>query len=451
MRGQTVRNMFPHFFRKACIIVHTIALACMIIMIGAGLSASAAATNQTIAKSARIGGDKSRTRLIVDLSNKVPFRYFTLADHYRVVIDMPNVRFRLPTGVGRKGRGLIEAFRYGLYAPGQSRIVIDVKGPVLVDKAFVLPSENGQPSRLVVDLVPTDRQSYLAKMRDSRKDRIRASKKSSQARKAAQAKAAPPVSRQSVHKKTQLPLVILDPGHGGIDSGAIGVSGTNEKKIVLQFSKLLRKELLRRGRLRVKMSRTNDIFVPLPERVRFARSHEADLFVSIHADSIAKRRAKGVRGATIYTLSEKASDLEAETLAEKENRSDIIAGVELPPPTNKVSEILIDLAQRETKNYSVVFANMLVDELKGSALVKRDPIRFANFRVLKAPDVPSVLLELGYLSSQADAKLLKSSKWRKKVAAAIAKAIEGYFKGRTQGQLPMLLDKNFGKLSARGK
>lgn len=450
MPGQTFNHLAHHKFRKIYIFINIIILACGLTFADAGLSAAEAA-NQIIAKSARIGGDKLRTRLVVDLSSHVPFRLFTLADHYRVVVDMPNVRFQLPKGAGRKGRGLIEAFRYGLYALGQSRIVIDVKRPVLVDKSFVLPAQNGQPARLVIDLVPTDRRSFLANMRENRKSRSRASLKFVPAHKAAQVKPASPASGQSVHKKIQHPLVVLDPGHGGIDAGAIGIAGTNEKKIVLQFAKLLKQQLTRRGRVRVKMSRATDVFIALPERVRFARTNSADLFVSIHADSIARRRAKGVRGASVYTLSEKASDLEAAALAENENRSDIIAGVELPPPTNKVSEILIDLAQRETKNYSVILANMIIGELKGNVLVKRDPIRFANFRVLKAPDVPSVLIELGYLSSRADEKLLKSLKWRKKVTAAIAQAIEDYFERRRRRRLPMLMDSKFGKVTARGR
>ncbi len=448
MHRLTLKTLSESRIHPVFIIVFAIFLAGVTVLSGISPS-TAAAANQIIASSARTGGDNLRTRLVVDLSSEVPFRIFTLADHYRVVIDMPNVRFQLPDGVGQKPRGLIEAFRYGLYAPGQSRIVIDVKQPVLVDKSFVLPAQNSQPARLVIDLTPTDRPTYLAKMKEGRQARARASEMSRLARATLQANLAPPQIRQSEHQKVRVPLVVLDPGHGGIDAGAISVGGAKEKDIVLQFSKLLRKVLVRRGRVQVKLSRSSDIFIPLPERVQFARTHEADLFVSIHADSIARRRAKGVRGATVYTLSEKASDLEAAALADMENRSDIIAGVELPPPTNKVSEILIDLAQRETKNYSVVFANMIVDGLKGNALIKRDPIRFANFRVLKAPDVPSVLIELGYLSNRADEKLLKSPKWRKKVAAAIAEAVETYFDKRSERRLPMLMDGNFGQLTAR--
>lgn len=407
--------------------------------------------NRFVAKAARIGGDILRTRFVVDLSDKVPFRLFTLADHYRVVVDMPNVRFNLPKGAGRKGRGLIKAYRFGLFAPGKSRIVIDVTRPVLVAKAFVLPAQNGQPSRLVIDLTPTNRQTFLAKLKETRKSQSKIFQHTAAAKKTVHLKSAPPGSGESVVQKTKLPLVVIDPGHGGIDAGARGVGGTNEKDIVLRFSKLLKKELGRRGHVRVKLSRSKDVFIPLPERVSFARTHAADLFVSIHADSIAKRRAKGVRGASVYTLSEEASDLEAAALAEKENRSDIIAGVELPPPTSDVPQILIDLAQRETKNYSVVFANMVVGKMKGSALIKRDPIRSANFRVLTAPDVPSVLVELGYLSSRADEKLLKSHKWRKKVAASLVNAIEDYFAKRKVDRLPMLLDENLGKRTARGR
>ena len=450
MFREMLRFVIRNLARFAYTIIFSLALT-VVFAIADDDRSRAVAANQSVAKAVRIGGDIHRTRFVMDLSDKVPFRLFTLADHYRVVVDMPNVRFKLPKGAGRKGRGLIKAYRFGLFAPGKSRIVIDVTRPVLIDKVFVLPAQNGQPSRLVIDLTPTNRQTFLAKLKETRKSQSNMFQNNVAAKKTVQLKSAPRRSGKSVVKKTKLPLVVIDPGHGGIDAGAIGVGGTNEKDIVLRFAKLLKKELGRRGHVRVKMSRSKDVFVPLPERVSFARTHAADLFVSIHADSIAKRRAKGVRGASVYTLSEEASDLEAAALAEKENRSDIIAGVELPPPTSDVPQILIDLAQRETKNYSVVFANMVVGEMKGSALIKRDPIRSANFRVLTAPDVPSVLVELGYLSSRADEKLLKSHKWRTKVAVSLVKAIEDYFAKRKLNRLPMLLDENLGKLTASGR
>jgi N-acetylmuramoyl-L-alanine amidase len=220
------------------------------------------------------------------------------------------------------------------------------------------------------------------------------------------------------------PTIVIDPGHGGIDPGAISRSGTSEKDVVLAFAKTLKEELETSGRYRVLMTRTEDVFLSLRDRVRVARSNSADLLVVIHADSLRSAKA---RGATVYTVSEKASDAEAEALAHNENRADVIAGVDLAAENGEITDILIDLAQRETKNYSVSFAKTLVKELKPVARLNSRPIRSAGFRVLKAPDVPSVLLELGYLSNRSDENLLLSQKWRGKVAGAVTAAIERYF------------------------
>ena len=196
---------------------------------------------------------------------------------------------------------------------------------------------------------------------------------------------------------------------------------------MLNFSKLLKKRLAESGSYKIYLTRSIDTFIPLAGRVKIARKKEAQLFISVHADSLPKRKAKGVRGATVYTLSDKASDAEAKQLALKENRSDILAGVELPEKSNPVTSILIDLAQRETKNHSIAFAKTLLTYLKDTGRLNKKPHRSANFRVLTAPDIPSVLLELGYLSSREDTKLMKSEKWRNKVANAIVKAVDTYF------------------------
>ncbi len=386
---------------------------------------------KVVATDARLGGDSLRTRFVADLSNTVAFRLFTLADPYRVIVDMPNVNFQLKQGIGTKGRGLVSAYRYGLFAPGKSRIVIDLHKPALIDKVFVIKPNAGQPARFVIDFVPTDRKTFIDKQTEQRK-RVSKLDLPQEVKKSAvrTAQISPGSGLKSIGESNKKPLVVVDPGHGGIDSGAIGSGGTYEKNVVLEFGKLLKEELKKTGKYKVQMTRETDVFVPLRERVQFARQRAANLFVSIHADAVPHRKAKDVRGATVYTLSEKASDKEAKELAAKENRSDIIAGVDLPATSDEVTSILIDLAQRETKNHSIAFATLLAQNLKRKTRVKKDPLRFANFRVLKAPDVPSVLVELGYLSSQADEKLFKSKKWRKKVAQSIVKSIEVYFSKR---------------------
>lgn len=391
------------------------------------LAAGNSGKGASVANSARLGGDKLRTRFVADLSKKVPYRVFMLADPYRVIVDLPDVRFQMPSGLGDKGRGLVSAYRFGLFAPGKSRIVIDVSGPFLIEKSFVLGSQKGQPARFVIDLVPTDKQTFLAAQRKSRKKMLEAEAKR-QARDKKKGKSGLGTVARS--GKGGKPVIVIDPGHGGIDGGAKSRKGTKEKDIVLAFSKLLRNRLNASGKFRVYMTRSIDTFIPLAERVKIARRKGASLLISIHADSLPRRKAKGVRGATVYTLSEEASDDEAKLLAAKENRSDILAGVDLPEKSGAVTSILIDLAQRETKNHSIGFAGTVLANLKGAGRLNKKPHRFANLRVLRAPDVPSILLELGYLSSKEDEKLLKSKKWQGKVADALVKSVKKYFAKR---------------------
>jgi N-acetylmuramoyl-L-alanine amidase len=219
------------------------------------------------------------------------------------------------------------------------------------------------------------------------------------------------------------PLIIIDPGHGGIDPGAVGENLT-EKELTLAVAKALKKELEATGKFRVALTRGKDVYVPLRERFGLAREKGADLFISLHADS---HNDPLTRGASVYTLSEKASDAEAEALAAKENKSDIIAGVDLTRQSNVVTDILIDLAQRDTKNMSTRFASLLVKELKRETMLLGNTHRYAGFAVLKAPDVPSVLVEMGYISSSKDEALLSSAKHQKHLAKAIRGAIENYF------------------------
>jgi N-acetylmuramoyl-L-alanine amidase len=228
-------------------------------------------------------------------------------------------------------------------------------------------------------------------------------------------------------------LVVIDPGHGGIDPGAIGFRKTREKDVVLAFGLALKKVLDDTGNIDVVMTRSDDRFLKLRERVAIARENQADLFIAIHADTV---RGPEARGATIYTLSEKASDAEAEALAHKENRADLIAGVHLEAESEEVTDILIDLVQRESKTHALVFAKKAVAEMKPVTPFTGKPMRSAGFMVLKAPDVPSVLVELGYLSSRHDEQQLTDPAWRKSVAKAMASAIEKYFAQQLAARSP---------------
>jgi N-acetylmuramoyl-L-alanine amidase len=378
------------------------------------VEAKVAGAKRVVAMDARLAGDEKRTRLIVDLNGKVDLSAFTLADPYRVIVDLPEVSFELPSGAGKSGKGLVSAFRYGLFAPGKARLVLDAKGPVAVDKAFVVEQYDNQPARLVVDLIPSDRESFI---------RNAAIKRGSE----------PAGKTVSVPLKAVdeagPPVIVIDAGHGGIDSGAIAPSGVEEKAVVLAVAKALAEKLEKTKRFRVVLTRYDDTFLPLEERVKVARMNAASLFISIHADSISRKEGEA-RGASIYTVSDKASDAEAGRLADKENKSDLIAGVDLTNKSSDVAGILVDLAHRETRNLSGMFARTLVGRMQQATHMHKTPMRSAGFTVLRAPDVPSVLLELGFLSNSEDVKLLTSEPWREKVAEAMAGAVQTFFGNR---------------------
>lgn len=391
---------------------HRLAFAVLSALLGA---TPVIAAEFPVASDVRLGGDSKETRFVLDLSEKVDIAAFTLGNPYRVVVDMPQVTFKLPVKAGEAGRGLIKAFRYGLVMQGGSRIVIDAKGPVRIEKSFVLPPADGQPARMVLDLVATDRDSFL-----------RNAELESHPARATPRAVVPPASEDP------RPLIVIDPGHGGIDNGTKAASGELEKTIVLEFATMLRDKLEQSRKYRVAMTREDDNFVALTERVRFARAQKAALFISIHADYLPRREGEA-QGATVYTLSDTASDSEAARLAEDENRADVIAGVDLTAESSEVADILIDLAQRETKTFSMQFARDLVSELKTATRMHKHPMKSAGFMVLRAPDVPSVLVELGYVSTKEDLKQLLSAPWREKTTSALVKAVDGYFAPRLAG------------------
>ncbi|MGA2313856.1 MAG: N-acetylmuramoyl-L-alanine amidase [Xanthobacteraceae bacterium] len=373
--------------------------------------AASAADSFPVATAARLAGDESHTRFVMDFSRTIDLHAFTLADPYRVVIDIPQVIFQLPPKTGESGRGLIKAFRFGLVMQGGSRLVFDLARPVRIEKAAVIDAAEGDPARLVLDLVATDRESFLRRI--ALTNRLAGPE-------------LPRADRPQATSGDPRLLVVLDPGHGGIDTGTKSSGGELEKDIVLNVALRLRDRLEKAGKCRVLMTRTDDTFVPLADRVRMTRSAGASLFVSVHADAL-PRREGDAQGASVYTLSETASDSEAARLAEKENRADVIAGVDLKTEPDDVAGILIDLAERETKSFSLQFAHKLVGELKTATRLHKTPLKSAGFRVLRAPDVPSVLVELGYVSNRQDLQSLLSETWRNRTAETIAKAIETYF------------------------
>jgi N-acetylmuramoyl-L-alanine amidase len=390
----------------------------------AALQPAPTSSSLPIASDVRLAGDGKQTRFILDLTQSISFHAFALADPDRVVVDLPQVRFQLRPGVGGEGRGLIKAFRYGLVMPGGSRIVFDLTGPAGIAKAYVLDAANGQPPRLVLELEEVDRATFVQSLSSDSPPELRPG--IGDAREAASpAVANVETTSRPASAPDPRPVVIIDPGHGGPDNGTQSGSEV-EKNLVLEFALALRDRVEKSGKYRVVMTRTDDTFVPLSDRVRIARNQSAALLVSIHADAL-PRREGDAQGATIYTLSDRASDAEAERLAEAENKADAIGGVNLTEEPTDVADILIDLAQRETRTFSNRFARILMGEMRTTTRMHKHPLKSAGFKVLKAPDVPSVLIELGYVSNKDDLEHLVSEHWRSRTAGSVAHAIDTYF------------------------
>jgi len=388
---------------------------------GPDAPASRAVNDFPVASEVRLGGDEAQTRMVIDLSQKIDLRAFTLANPYRVVIDVPQVTFQFPPRTGEKGRGLVKAFRYGLVMPGGSRMVLDLARPARIEKAFVLEAANDQPARLVLELAAVERDAFMRALALD----TRAADAAVPSRRAA----AEPLAKSSDPR----PLIVIDPGHGGIDYGTrLAATGDPEKALVLEFALLLRDRIEKSGKYRVAMTRSDDSFVALAERVNFARARHAELFISVHADALVRREGDA-QGATVYTLSETASDAAAARLAENENRADVIAGLDLSAEPDDVADILFDLARRETKTFSVQFARGLIGQLKNAARLHSNPLKSAGFRVLRASDVPSVLIELGYVSNKQDLQALTSRAWRSRTADAMVQAVDSFFSTRLAG------------------
>ncbi|WP_254424095.1 N-acetylmuramoyl-L-alanine amidase [Thalassospira marina] len=372
---------------------------------------------------ARLGVYPDKTRFVIDLDSDVDFTYFLLPDPFRIIIDMPEIDWSAPPGKVTSGGGIISGLRYGLFKPGTFRVVLDVSQPALISKIFTLPSSGGKPNRLVIDVAPTSRDTFMAASRESMAAySARQRNDTSVTEKSADVAVETGQTSQTGHEK---PLIAIDAGHGGVDPGTIGVGGVYEKDVTLAAARELAKVLTDSGRYRALLTRDKDVFLKLRQRTEIARKNHADLFLSLHADSISD---SSHRGASVYTLSENASDKEASALASKENKADVIAGIDLSEENSLVQSILIDLAQRETMNLSSNFATDMVRELKNDVKLQQRTHRFAGFAVLKAPDIPSALFEMGYLSNPTDAKLLQSAVHRTKMAKAIMRALDDYFK-----------------------
>ena len=374
----------------------------------------------------RLGEQTYGTRVVLDITGQVEHRVFTLPDPYRVVIDLPEVEWRLPGKTLSVGRGLVRQFRYGLFRPGVSRVVLDVSGPVAIKRSFMIKPTADFGHRLVLDLEPVSVEDFnrLSKLTPPPEEPAAAAAPPPPKPRREPESGSPPVTEPAVGNAR--PLIVVDAGHGGIDPGTTGLSGGYEKAVTLASALELKRQLKASGRYRVILTRERDVFIRLRKRVEVARVNGADLFISLHADALANRR---VSGAAVYTLSEKASDAEAEAFAARENKSDVIAGIHLVGEgyDDDVANILIDLAMRETMNLSAEFAAFIISELATEIDLLRKSHRYAGFRVLKAPDVPSVLIEMGYLSNPKDEARLLDGPQRHKLMSAVVRAIDRYF------------------------
>lgn len=365
---------------------------------------------------ARIMGDENSTRMLIDFDTLISAKILYMDQPSRIVIELPRTVFSFAQNSGFEPRGLIALVRHGAISKDTTRIVISLKSPAKVSHHEILPLNNGDGHRLILDIeavLPAEFATLIQQQSEIRGvsgnvvtkgDRVYRGKRNNGRFK-----------------------IVVDPGHGGIDGGASGVRGAIEKDITLAVAKQIRTELEKSGNFDVELTREEDVFVSLRQRVDFTRRAHADLFISIHADSLSQRY---VRGSTVYTLSKKASDNLSARLAESENLSDLVAGLALPEEEDVVTDILVELTARETIRFSRHFSGILTASLKNHINLIKNPQRYAAFGVLKAPEVPSILLELGYLSNKQDEKLMRSEKWQAKVAQSVGVAVTKFFKPR---------------------
>jgi N-acetylmuramoyl-L-alanine amidase len=372
--------------------------------------------------------EATRTRFIIGVERAVEFKVSALANPNRVLIDLPSVKLELPSPPGKTPVGVVKSFQHGFSAPGRLRIVIEVTGPVVIERSAFEKSPDGKSDNLVLDIVAASETAAAAEVRAG-------------ARGLGAAGLQPPVPKPAVsrHKRAAAsckPVIVIDPGHGGEDSGA-RKWGTIEKNVVLSFSLKFREKLAATGRYRVLMTRDTDVFVPLDERRLFAERHRAALFIAIHADYAARATA---RGATIYSLRPHVADTLRRS-AERESADRALSGVEMAPlkkargiapaEDGTVKNILADLAHRDielTKARTSVLARSIIGFMGSTTNLMDNPDRNAAFNVLKTAKVPAILLELGYLTNEADAQQLRSDQWRDRVSSSLVTAIGEYFR-----------------------
>lgn len=423
MRGGDVQRSRPRWGQRLSLGRQFSRIAVVLLLAVAGTAANGNAMSAVQAQpadplaayAARIVGDRARTRIVLEFDRKpeIAVRYIARPD--RIVVDLPSTVFTFPEA-DLEARGLFRDIRYGSMDADSARLVLTADRPARLVASEVKANESGEGYRLVLDAEMVSQQDFEKLVKDQtwmtasvdttataqRGDRI------------AQSEPAAPGAF----------VIAIDAGHGGIDAGATGAATkTQEKEITLAFAKALFDRLKGEPGIEAFLVREGDEFLSLSERVTIARQRGANLLISFHADTL---RQGNIRGATVYTISDKASDRMAADLAERENLSDAVGGVSETGEPAEVSDILLDLTRRETQAFSISMADSVVRSFEGQVALINNPHRYAGFRVLQAHDVPSILLELGFLSNKEDEKLLLDPAWRVKIADLLATAIRRY-------------------------
>ncbi|MBO1023969.1 N-acetylmuramoyl-L-alanine amidase [Ochrobactrum sp. SD129] len=403
---------FKNAANKISAVRSTLALLAMVFAVIFHVGSAVAADEAPLsALTYRMAGDDLRMRVVVMFDRKPEVSTLLLDNPHRLVFDLPETRFGFDEK-SLEARGIVSRVRYGLVGKSRSRLILTLRGPFNVENVQVIQNETTSGYRLVADIIASSDREFSERLKSQHEVTGSTERKSATAAKA--------LASESGGARPF--IVMLDPGHGGIDSGAESLSGIKEKDLTLAFGQELRDRLGKEKNIKVMMTRDDDTFLRLSERVRLARQYEADLFISIHADTI---NQGDIRGATVYTISDKASDSVARAMAERENKSDSVAGA-VPEELPEVADILLDLTRRETHTFSLSFAEKVISSLQGEVNLINNPHRFAGFQVLRAPDVPSVLIEIGYLSNAEDEKLISNPEWRRKLADRIARAVKAF-------------------------
>ncbi len=323
----------------------------------------------------RFGLNKDINRIVIDINQNAEFKHSIKKK--KIILE-----FKKEILKTKDFQKEVNSVLNNIFVKDRYVLVVDFEKDVLFEQVFFIKKKDDKKPRIVIDYRELNKESFKKK------------------------------------------IIVFDPGHGGRDSGAIGVGGIREKKITLSFAKRIKNKLKDNKKFNIILTRNNDKYLKLRQRVEYARKMKADLFISLHADY---HMNKSVSGVSIYTLSEKASDKEAEALAKRENKEDLIEGLDLSAESKEVANILIDLTQRETMNQASYFVNFLIKELRKRTKLLQRTHRFAGFAVLKAPDIPSILLEMGYLSNKKDSKLLMDKNYQEKLIDGIIIAMEKYF------------------------